>query len=82
MTAASDAEGMAALADACLLVVRQNAADASSVNRSIAALESSRAKLLGCVLNNVVTTNLTSGRNSRYGRYGHYGHYGSYGSGK
>ena len=80
MAAASDAEGMTALADACLLVVRQNAANAAAINRGIAALENSRAKLLGCVLNNVITSVLTSGRGSRYGRYGHYGHYGRYGS--
>jgi len=80
MTAASDAEGMTALADACLLVVRQNVADAASINRFSAALEGNRAKLLGCVLNNVFSTRLTSGQGSRYGRYGHYGHYGNYGS--
>ena len=82
MAAASDAEGMTALADACLLVVRQNMANAAAINRSAAALESGRATLLGCVLNNVFATRLTSGQGSRYGHYGHYGHYGSYGSGK
>lgn len=80
MAAASDAEGMTALADACLLVVRQNAADAVAINRTVAALESNRAKLLGCVLNNVYTSRLTSGQGSS--KYGHYGRYGSYGSGK
>ena len=80
MAAASDAEGMTGLADACLLVVRQNVADAASINRFSAALEGNRAKLLGCVLNNVVATRLTSGQGNRYGRYGHYGNYGRYGS--
>ena len=79
MSAVSDAEGMTALADACLLVVRQNAASASALNRAVAALEGGRAKLLGCVLNNVISSPLTSGQGSRYG---HYGRYGSYGSGK
>ena len=86
MNAASDAEGMTALADACLLVVRQNVAEAAAVNRSCAALENNRAKLLGCVLNNVYSTGLTSGRNSglgsKYGHYDRYGSYGRYGSGK
>lgn len=83
MNAASDAEGMTALADACLLVIRQNAAAANAINKSVLALESSRAKLLGCVLNNVHATRLTSGQSAGYGgRYGHYGHYGSYGSRK
>ena len=80
MTAASDAEGMTTLADACLLVVRQNMSEASAINRFSAALENNRAKLLGCVLNNVISTGLTSGMGGRYGRYGHYGHYGNYGS--
>ena len=86
MNAASDAEGMTALADACLLVVRQNVADASAINRSTAALEAGRAKMLGCVLNNVYSTRLTSGQSSgmggKYGHYGRYGSYGHYGSGK
>lgn len=85
MSAASDAEGMTRLADACLLVVRQNVAMAPALNKAIAALEGSRAKLLGCVLNNVYSTRITSGGGYGYGygygKYGHYGHYGSYASG-
>ena len=79
MAAASDAEGMTGLADACILVVRQNMAAAPALNKAIAALESQRAKLLGCVVNNVYTSRLSSG-----GGYGNYKHnyYGSYGSGK
>ena len=84
MSAASDAEGMTALADACLLVVRQNMATAPAVNKAAASLESGRAKLLGCVLNNVRTSALTAGQSgdSRYGYYGRYGSYGHYGSKK
>lgn len=86
MSAASDAVGMTGLADACLLVIRQNVATASAINRSAAALEGSRAKLLGCVLNNVYSTGLSSGQGAdvagRYGKYGKYGHYGNYGSKK
>ena len=92
MAAASDAESMTNLADASILVVRQNVASAPALNKAIAALMGQRAKLLGCVLNNVYSTRLSSGggygygygygyrygRYKRYGRYGHYGHYGNY----
>jgi len=81
MAAASDAEGMTALADACILVVRQNVAAAPALNRAIASLEGQRAKLLGCVVNNVYTSRLSSGGSS-YGGYHKYNYYGSYGSGK
>jgi len=84
MSAASDAESMTGLADACLLVIRQNAAAASAINKSAESLDNSRAKLLGCVLNNVYSTRLSSGQGiglGGYGKYNHYSHYGSYGSG-
>lgn len=86
MSAASDAEGMTDLADACLLVVRQNVAMVPALNKAIGSLEGQRAKLLGCVLNNVYASRLTSGSRYGYG-YGHggyykYGHYGSYDSRK
>lgn len=81
MNAASDAEGMTALTDACLLVVRQNVAMAPALNKAIGSLEGQRAELLGCVLNNVYATRLSSGGGYGYGYggYGKYGHYGSYG---
>lgn len=88
MAAASDAEGMTALADACLLVVRQNVALAPALNKAIAALEDQKAKLLGCVLNNVYAGRISSGGGYGYGYgYGYggrykYGHYGNYGSKK
>ena len=81
MAAASDAEGMAALADASILVVRQNVAAAPSLNRAIGSLEGQRAKLLGCVVNNVYTSRLSSSGGG-YGSYHKYNYYGSYGSGK
>ena len=79
MAAASDAEGMTELADASILVVRQNVASASALNKAIAALEGKRAKLLGCVLNSVVSSGLVAGESYGYG-YGKtkYDHYGSY----
>ena len=70
---------MTGLADACILVVRQNVAAAPALNKAIVALESQRAKLLGCVVNNVYTSRLSSG--GGYGDY-RYNYYGSYGSGK
>lgn len=94
MAVASDAESMTDLADASLLVVRQNAAVVPALNKAVASLEGGKAKLLGCVLNNVYSTVLSSGmgygyggygryhRYGRYGRYGHYGHYGAYGNKK
>lgn len=87
MSAASDAESMTALADACLLVVRQNEAVTPAINKAVASLEGGNAKLLGCVLNNVYSTAFSSGQgygygaHSRYGQYGRYGHYGNYGPG-
>lgn len=86
MAAASDAEGMTGLADGCLLVVRQNVAMAPALNKAVASLEGQRAKLLGCVLNNVYAGRLSSGGGYGYG-YGYggrykYGHYGNYGSKK
>lgn len=88
MSAVTDAERMMELADGTLLVVRQNAAAAPALNKVIASLSSGKAKLLGCVLNNVYSTFLSSGQGhgsgygsyGHYGRYGHYGHYGRYGT--
>lgn len=88
MSVAADAESMADLADACLMVVRQNMAFASELNNAIGNLEGHRAKMLGCVLNSVISTGLSSGQSyghggySKYRHYGHYGNYGSSGSGK
>lgn len=82
MAEVSDAEGMMELADASLLVVRQNTAPVPTINKTIATLDSGKAKLLGCVLNNVYSTRLFSGEASGYGsgyRYGKYGKYGKYG---
>lgn len=82
MSAASDAEGMADLADASLLVVRQNAAAAPALNNAVASLDGHKAKMLGCVLNNVYATQLSTGQSyGGYSKYSHYGHYGNYGSG-
>lgn len=88
VSAVTDAEAMADLADCSLLVVRQNAALTPALNKAIAALERGNAKLLGCVLNNVYGTMLFSGQGNggygygygKYGKYGQYGRYGAYGA--
>jgi len=80
MSVVSDAEGMANLADASLLVIRQNAAAAPAINKAVATLNAANAKLLGCVLNNVYSTFLSSGQGYRYGGFGKDGHYGRYDS--
>ncbi len=84
MGVASDTECIMDLADASVLVVRQNISRAPAINRAIATLQTGKAELLGCVLNNVHVTYLTTGEGyeagyGRYGRYGRYGHYGKYG---
>ena len=93
MAQVTDAESVMNCVDSTLLVVRQNAAPAKSLNKAIEALSRGNNKLLGCVLNNVYATGFFSGQGSgnayghygqyshydRYGRYGHYGKYGQYG---
>ena len=79
----SDAEIMMDQADGSVLVVRQNMASAPALNKAVAGLEGKRAKLLGCVLNSVVSSGLVSGDGYGYGYgYGYgknkYSHYGSY----
>jgi len=92
MSAATDAEYIADYADASLLVVRQNGVGSREINHAISVLENVRAHLLGCVLNNVYSSFLTSGDGygggygsrgyGKYGKYGKYGHYGAYASSK
>lgn len=84
MSAVSDAEVMMELADASLLVTRQNTASAPALNKAIDTLSKGRAKMIGCVLNNVYSTALSWGQGygyNRYKGYGKYGRYGHYGSG-
>lgn len=86
MAAVSDAEAVMEFADASLLIVRQNGATTRMINKNIAILQSGRAELIGCLVNNVRTSALSSGdsygygRYSSYGRYGKYGKYGNYGN--
>ncbi len=74
----ADAEVVANAADAALLVVRQNAAKAAAINRAIGELENGRAKLLGCVLNDVRSTFLSTGQGYRHMGYGGHSRYRGY----
>ena len=88
MAVSPDAECIADVADASILVVRQDQVQVRVINDSIDILNTSRAELLGCVLNNYYTTELADhlgyGYGGRYGygvRYGYGGRYGyGYGS--
>ena len=73
MAAAPDPEAVMEYADGSLLVVRQNAVRATDLNRAIQDLQRGKAKMLGCVLNNVYATGVFSGVG-----YGHHGGYSRY----
>ena len=74
MTVSSDAECIAGLADAAILVVRQDTAYVPLINDMLDVLEGCRAKVLGCVLNNYHAADLDDqysyGSGGKYG-YGH-----------
>ena len=81
MSAGPDSESLADLADASLLVVRQNQAAAAALRAAVDILQSADGQMLGCILNDSRSSSL-SGEDSYgygYGHYGHYGHYGTYG---
>ncbi len=94
MSVSPDAELICELVDAAILVVRQDEVPVPILNEAIEAINSSDAKLLGCVFNNVYLADLNDGYNygsgGKYGyvkhRYGKYGYgkysYGKYGYGK
>ena len=79
MSASSDAETVMEYADCSIMIVRQNAAKTRLINKNIEILHSGNAKLIGCIVNNVHTSVLSSGEGYGYGRYGNYGRYGKYG---
>ena len=84
MAIVPDPEAVMELVDSSLLVIRQNGVRAPDLNRAIRDLQRGKAKLLGCVLNNVYVTSVFSGEGygvgyGRYGGYGQYGRYGKYG---
>ncbi len=81
MGASPDAECIAELADAAVLVVRQDWTPTRIINDAIDAINSADVKLLGCIFNNVYHTDLSE--NYNYGGSGKYGYvkhgYGKYG---
>lgn len=81
MSAGSDAEVLGDLADGMLLIIRQNQATAGALRGALEALQATRAKVLGCVLNDCRSSPITDqgSYGYGYGTYGHYGHYGKYG---
>lgn len=81
MALISDTEELAHLADATILVVRQDMVLAKDINDAVDALENTGTKLLGCIFNDA-TSSFSEGV-SRYGYGGYYGYgrYGRYGYG-
>ena len=83
MSVSPDAECIAEITDAAVLVVRQDMAPVRVINDMIDEINLSKANLLGCILNNFRAADIDdsfSYGQSRYG-YGKYG-YGKYGYGK
>ena len=80
----SDSELLSDLADASVLVVRQDVVPAPEINDAIDELRCGKAEFLGCILNDMRHLNRRSGVYG-YGYGGKYGHgygYGKYGYGK
>lgn len=80
MAVSPDAECIADIADAAVLVVRQDQAPVRVINDMIDVLNHSKAELLGCVLNNFYSADFTD--RFSYGYGGQYGYGGKYGYGK
>ena len=87
MSILGDAEALADICDMSVLVIQYNRALAEDINDAVDALNMSKSKLAGTVLNDLKVmpgTGKTAvaggyGRYGRYGRYGKYGNYGKYG---
>ncbi|MGN0417665.1 polysaccharide biosynthesis tyrosine autokinase [Anaerostipes faecalis] len=76
MALVSDTEELAQLADASILVVRQDTVLARHINDAIDVLNNAHAKVLGCIFNDVVPG--IAGRIGHYGYGGYYGYGGHY----
>ena len=74
-----DAEILADMVDASMLVVRQDYTAACDVNDAIDSLNAAKSAFMGCILNDMFTT-LSSqyGYGSKYGKGSRYGHAGKY----
>ena len=69
---------LAGMADAAVLVARQDTASVPEILSGVENLAASGILLLGCVLNGVESG---VGSYGQYGRYGSYSRYGEYGRG-
>ena len=80
MSASVDGECIAQIADAALLVVRQDRALVRMINDTIDVLKNANAEMIGCVLNNFYVADFSENVNYGFGgRYGYGGKYGKYG---
>lgn len=75
MALVADTEELAHMADATVLVVRQDMVLAKDINDVVDTLNKTKGKVMGCIFNDVVTG--FTGNSSRYG--GYYGYGGEYG---
>ena len=76
ISASTDTEILAEIADASLLVVKQSTARVKDINDSVDILNGCKSELLGCIFNNVKST--VFGHRSYYGHKGYYkGYYGN-----
>lgn len=75
MALVADTEELAHMADATVLVVRQDMVLAKDINDVVDTLNKTKGKVMGCIFNDVVTGFTETG--SRYG--GYYGYGGEYG---
>ena len=74
----TDTEELAQYADASLLVIRQDVVPVRTINDTIDMLNNTRAKVLGCVLNDAKGHGASGTSHYGYG-YGYGGRYGKYG---
>lgn len=93
MSVSADAEYLASMCDMSIMVVEQNNARAYAINRGIDFLQKTKAKFLGCILNNCRSSSLSDqssysygygygygyGKYKKYSKYSRYGKYGKYG---
>ena len=80
MALVSDAEELAQIADASILVVRRDVVHTRYINDTIDVLNNTRARVLGCIFNDAVTG--TVSERSSYGRGNYYGYGGHYEKGE
>ena len=80
MALVSDAEELAQIADASILIVRRDVVHTRYINDTIDALNNTKAKVIGCVFNDAVIGAVSE--RSSYGRGNYYGYGGHYEKGE